>query len=299
MRDMNLPTIDPEDPFRLTEEEEEVMVALESSIINSEKLQRHTDYMYSHGALFKKSNGYLYYHGCILFDEEGEFRSVRIDGKDYKGHSYMQKLDEMVRAARFNPPAGQTSAEAASIMWYLWQAEDSPLYGKNKMTTFERCFIDDESTHKETMCSYYQLIDKEEIADKILKDFGLEPEHGIILNGHVPVKLKDGESPIKAGGKVFIIDGGISKAYHETTGIAGYTAIMTSKHLYLAEHKPYEPLREDGTQEFHRTVMHLISSAPERLRIRDTDIGEELRRQISDLEALTAEFSCGSIKEIY
>ena len=167
------------------------------------------------------------------------------------------------------------------------------------MTTFERYFIEDKSTHKEHTVPYYKLIEKEEIADKILTEFGLDPDKGRILNGHVPVKIKDGETPIKAGGKLFIIDGGISKAYHKTTGIAGYTAILTSKHMYLAEHKPYEPLREDGTQTFHRPVMHLVHTAPERLRIRDTDNGAELRQQIANLEALFEEFRHGGIREIY
>ena len=299
MRDMNLPTVDPADPYKLTEEEEEVMVALESSIVNSEKLQRHINYMFSHGALFKIMNGSLLYHGCMIFDERGRFKKVEIDGKQYKGAAYLKKLDQMIRDARGKQPEGRTKAEAASLMWYLWLSEDSPLFGKDKMTTFERYFIEDKSTHKEHTVPYYKLIEKEAIADKILKEFGLDPEKGHILNGHVPVKLIKGETPIKANGKIFIIDGGISKAYHKTTGIAGYTAIKTSKHMYLAEHQPYEPLAEDGTQTFHRPVMHLVHTVPERLRIRDTDNGAELREQIKNLEALFDAFVSGSIREIY
>lgn len=299
MRDMNLPTVDPKDPYKLTEEEEEVMVALESSILNASKLQRHIEYIFSQGALYKVLNGNLFYHGCIPFTDEGELREVEFCGRKYKGAAYIQMLDERIREARYNPPEGQTSAEAASIMWYLWLSENSPLFGKDKMTTFERYFIEDKATHKEIKVPYYKLIEKEETADKILKDFGLNPKIGKILNGHVPVKLKDGQTPIKANGKLFIIDGGISKAYHKTTGIAGYTAIMTSKHMYLAEHKPYEPLREDGTQVFHRPVMHLIDSAKERLLIRETDNGDELRNQISNLEDLYDAFKNGDIKEIY
>jgi fructose-1,6-bisphosphatase-3 len=297
MRDMNLPTVDPKDPYRLTEEEEEVMIALESSITKSEKLQRHLDYLFSHGALYKISNGNLFYHGCMQFEPNGEFKEVEIDGVKYKGAAYIKKLDEMIRAAHFDPPEGKTEAEAASFMWYLWLTEDSPLFGKDKMTTFERYFIADKTTHKEHTVPYYKLIEKEEIADKILMDFGLDPKTGKILNGHVPVKIKDGETPIKANGKLFIIDGGISKAYHKTTGIAGYTAIMTSKHLYLAEHKPYEPLKEDGTQVFHRPTMHLVDTAAERYRIRDCEIGDELRSKITDLEALDNAFKVGAIKE--
>ena len=297
MRDTNLPTVDPADPLRLTEEEEEVMVALESSILNSEKLQRHIDYLFSHGALYKVMNNNLLYHGCMQFDKQGRFKNVEIDGKKYKGAAYIRKLDEMIREARFNPSNGQTPAEAASIMWFLWLSEDSPLFGKDKMTTFERYFIADKTTHKEHTVPYYKLIEKESTADKILRDFGIDPDKGRILNGHVPVKIKDGETPVKANGKLFIIDGGISKAYHKTTGIAGYTAIMTSKHMYLAEHKPYEPLKEDGTQVFHRPIMHLEHTADNRILIKDTDTGVELRRQISDLEELLDAYKNGLIKE--
>jgi len=297
MRDMNFPTVDPKDPYKLTEEEEEVMVALESSILNGSRLQRHTEYLFSHGALYKVLNGNLFYHGSIPFDKDGELKTIEFEGKKYKGASYIQMLDERIREARYNPRNGQTSAEAASIMWYLWLSENSPLFGKDKMTTFERYFIEDKATHKENTVPYYKLIEKEETANKILENFGLNPKVGKILNGHVPVKIKDGQTPIKAGGKLFIIDGGISKAYQKTTGIAGYTAIMTSKHMYLAEHKPYEPLREDGTQTFHRPVMHLVDTVPERLLIRETDNGEELRAKIANLEALCEEFKNGNIKE--
>ena len=297
MRDMNLPTVDPADPLKLTPEEEEVMVALESSIINSEKLQKHINYMFEVGGLYKIMNNNLLYHGCMQLNENGTFKTVQIDGGRYRGAAYIQKLDEMIRAARFSPEKDRP--EEAAIMWFLWLSEDSPLFGKDKMTTFERYFIEDKATHKENKVPYYKHMDSEEMADKILKDFGINPKIGRILNGHVPVKQSKGESPIKANGKMFVIDGGISKAYHKTTGIAGYTAIMTSKHMYLAEHQPYEPLREDGTQVFHRPVMHLVDSVAERILIRDTDTGEELREQIRNLEALFDAFKSGLIKENY
>lgn len=297
MRDMNLPTVDPKDPLKLTPEEEEVMVALESSIINSEKLQKHINYMFEVGGLYKVMNNNLLYHGCIQLNENGTFKTVEIDGGKYRGAAYIQKLDEMIRAARFSPE--KERPEAADIMWFLWLSEDSPLFGKDKMTTFERYFIEDKATHKENKVPYYRHMDSEEMADKILKDFGINPKIGKILNGHVPVKQSKGESPIKANGKMFVIDGGISKAYHKTTGIAGYTAIMTSKHMYLAEHQPYEPLREDGTQVFHRPVMHLVDTVTERILIRDTDTGDELREQIRNLESLFDAFKSGLIKENY
>ncbi len=295
LTDSNFPTIDPKDPYRLTNLEEEVMVALEGSFMRSEKLQAHVGYLYSHGSLYRIANGNLYYHGCIPFNEDGTLKSIEIDGEEYSGYAYLQKLDEMVRRAHVL--AEDDAGESASIMWYLWLAENSPLFGKDKMRTFERYFIADKKTHKEKRAAYYELIEREDIADTILEDFGLDPQTGKILNGHVPVKLKDGETPIKGGGKIFIIDGGISKAYHKTTGIAGYTAILTSKHMYLAEHKPYEPLRQDGTQVFHRPVMHLIEAQDVRLRISDTDNGGELMAQIEDLEALNDAFKGGYVKE--
>ena len=297
MRDMNLPTVDPADPLKLTEEEEEVMVALESSIINSEKLQKHINYMFEVGGLYKVMNNNLLYHGCMQLNENGTFKTVEIDGRRYRGAAYIQKLDEMIRAARFSPEKDRP--EEAAVMWFLWLSEDSPLFGKDKMTTFERYFVEDKATHKENKVPYYKHMDSEEMADKILKDFGINPRIGRILNGHVPVKQSKGESPIKANGKMFVIDGGISKAYHKTTGIAGYTAIMTSKHMYLAEHQPYEPLREDGTQVFHRPIMHLVDSVAERILIRDTDTGEELREQIRNLEDLFDAYKSGLIKENY
>ena len=297
LRDCNFPTVDPADPYKLTEEEEEVMVALEASILNGSRVQRHTEYMFSHGAMFKVNNGNLFFHGSIPMNKDGSFKVVEVDGHRYSGAAYMQKLDELVREARYNPRQGQTQAEAASIMWYLWLSEDSPLFGKDKMTTFERYFIEDKSTHKEHSSPYYKLVEEEEYCDKILEDFGLNPKVGRMLNGHVPVKMKDGESPIKGNGKLFVIDGGISKAYQKTTGIAGYTAIFTSKHLYLAEHKPYEPLQEDGTQVFHRPIMHLVDTIPSRLQIKDTDIGDKLREQIADLSDLYDAFKMGSVKE--
>lgn len=295
LRDSNFPTIDPKDPYRLTHQEEEVMVALEGSFRRSEKLQVHMDYLYSHGSLYRIANGNLYYHGCIPFNADGTLKSIEIDGVEYSGYDYLQKLDEMVRSAHVL--AEDDGGEAASIMMYLWLAENSPLFGKDRMRTFERYFIADRKTHKENKAAYYDLIERADIADVILDNFGLDKETGKIMNGHVPVKIKDGETPIKGGGKIFIIDGGISKAYRKTTGIAGYTAILTSKHMYLAEHKPYEPLRKDGTQVFHRPVMHLIDTQDVRLRISDTDNGAELMAQIEDLEALNDAFKGGYVKE--
>ncbi len=299
LKDKNLPTIDPADPYKLSPEEEKVMTALEASIRVSEKLHEHIRFLYSHGALFKTCNGNLMFHGCIPFTEDGEFLDVTINGKTNHGAQLMRFLDAEIRDAYFHPPEGQTSAEAANIMWYLWLAPDSPLFGKDKMTTFERLFIADKKTHKEHTVPYYRLINDKHICIKIIRDFGLDPARGKILNGHVPVKIKDGESPIKGGGMLYVIDGGISKAYQKTTGIAGYTFIFNSRFMALSEHKPYQPIKPDGTQEFNSPVIMKVYDLPSRMQIIDTDTGRKLQEQIDDLEQLFEEYKKGTIKEVY
>lgn len=297
LKDTYLPTIDPSNPYELTKEEEEIMVALEASIINSKRLQEHLQFLYSHGALYKKVNGNLLYHGCIPMNADGEFKEVTLNGETHKGAALMTYLDSQVRNAYFNPPRGETRATAADIMWYLWLGGNSPLFGKEKMTTLERLFIDDKLTHKEKAMPYYKYIDSVETCTKIIRDFGLDPSKGKIINGHVPVKIKDGESPIKGGGMLYVIDGGISKAYQKTTGIAGYTFIFNSRFMSLAEHKDYSPMLDDGTQIFNHPIMHEVYRMPERLLIIDTDIGVELTRQIEDLTALMNAYMNGDIKE--
>ena len=299
LKDANLPTIDPADPYRLSPEEEEVMIALEASILRSDKLQEHIQFLYSHGALYKTLNGNLMFHGCIPFTEDGEFRDVTINGITQHGAKLMEYLDKELRDAYFNPPKGKTRAEAANLMWYLWLGPDSPLFGKDKMTTFERLFIADKATHKEHVVPYYRLINQKDICVKMIRDFGLDASHGKILNGHVPVKIKDGESPIKGGGMLYVIDGGISKAYQKTTGIAGYTFIFNSRFMALSEHQPYQPLRPDGTQEFNNPVIQTVYTLPQRMLIVDTDNGKAIREQIGDLEQLLQAYRKGSIKEVY
>ena len=299
MRDINLPTVDPANPFELTHEEEDVMVALEASITKSPKLQDHIAYMYTNGSLYKVCNGNVLFHGCIPMHEDGEFREVEFKGQKYKGVELLDALQAEITDVFYNYPPGRERAEAASVMWYLWLSPDSPLFGKGKMTTFERLFIEDKSTHKEVMSPYFKKINDVQIVENILEAFGLDKDRGKVLNGHVPVKFKDGESPIKGEGKLLVIDGGISKAYQKTTGIAGYTAISTSKHFYLAAHKPYEPLQEDGTQIFHHPEIHVVEELDERIQIRNSDQGEMLRAQIEDLERLNEEFKKGTIKEVY
>jgi fructose-1,6-bisphosphatase-3 len=182
-------------------------------------------------------------------------------------------------------------------MWYLWLGAKSPLFGKDKMTTFERCFVADKTTHKEKTIPYYKLIEKKEICEKILAEFGLPPESSHIINGHVPVKIKDGENPQKGGGRLFMIDGGMSKAYQKTTGIAGYTFIIGSRYMAFAEHKPYCAAKVDGSQEYYTPVLKHVKHFPDRMTVGDTDIGEDLKRQIDELKMLVTAYRKGTIKE--
>ena len=299
LRDTNFPTLDPEDPYKLTPEEEEMLNSLEASFLNSEKLQRHIKFLFSHGALYTKVNGNLLYHGCIPMTEDGEFEWVELNDVKLRGKALMDYLDDQVRKAYFSPRKSEETGRSGDIMWYLWLGGDSPLFGKEKMTTFERLFIADKASHKEPTRPYYRLINERSTCEKIIKEFGLDPHSAKILNGHVPVKIKDGESPIKGGGLLYVIDGGISKAYQKQTGIAGYTLIFNSRFMALAEHKPYSPLQPDGTQVFHSPVMKTVETMPERLLIVDTDQGADLVEKVQDLEDLIEAFKDGVIKEEY
>ena len=301
LRDTNFPTIDPKNPYAFTDEEYEVMSSLAASIVNSEKLQQHIKFLFSHGALYKKVNGNLLYHGCIPMDEDGEFSTLYFDGKGYKGKELMDYLDSAVRKSYFDSvsPGDNPEGDNGDLMWYLWLANNSPLFGKEKMTTFERLFIEDKASHKEPVRPYYKYIKSKEPCEKILREFGLDPTRSKILNGHVPVKIKDGESPIKGGGLLYVIDGGISKAYQKQTGIAGYTFIFNSRYMALAEHQPYQPLQPDGTQVFQTPTLKTVAVLPERMLIIDTDRGAELVAQIDDMKSLVEAYRTGLIKERY
>ena len=299
LRDTNLPTLDSADPYKLTEEEEEVMNSLEASILNSEKLQKHIRFLYSHGALYKKINGNLLYHGCIPMTEDGDFEEVEINGESFKGKALMDYLDREVRKAYFSPDESEEVGRMGDLMWYLWLGGNSPLFGKEKMTTFERLFIADKKAHKEPTRPYYKLIKEKAPCEKILIEFGLDPKRSKILNGHVPVKIKDGESPIKGGGLLYVIDGGISKAYQKQTGIAGYTFIFNSRFMALAEHKPYKPLQPDGTQEFQSPEVKTVEVLPARMLVIDTDQGIELQEQVDNMKRLVEAYRKGLLKEKY
>ena len=297
LSDTNFPTIDPEDPYRLTPEEEEIMNRLEHAFANCEKLQQHMRFLLTKGGLYKVYNDNLLYHGCVPLNEDGSLKDVEIYGKTYRGRELYDVLDSYVRKGFFALDENERQA-GKDIMWFIWLHPDSPLFGKNKMATFERCFLADSETHVEKKNSYYFLIENEKVIDGILREFGLDPEKAHIVNGHVPVKRKDGESPIKCGGKVMVIDGGFAKAYQKETGIAGYTLIYNSYGLRLVAHEPFESTEAAIAKEndIHSETM-VVQRVYDRYLVGDTDAGRELREQIADLERLLAAYRNGEITE--
>lgn len=299
LRDKNFPTINPSDPYAFSDAEKDLLKRLMASFRQSEKLHRHIKFLYSHGAIYKVYNNNLMYHGCIPMTEDGEFEEVTVQEKRYSGKSLLDYLDAQARTAYFAEEGTPGKKEAGDLLWYLWLGNKSPLFGKDKMTTLERCFVADKETHKEKTVPYYRLIEERETCDKILREFGLDPEESHILNGHVPVKVKDGKSPIKGGGRLFIIDGGMSKAYQKDTGIAGYTFIYNSRFMALSEHKPYSPLMPDGTQVFHTPTIRTVETMQKRIMVRDTDQGKELLQRVEELHQLKEAYRSGEIKEIY
>lgn len=298
MNDTNFPTVDTKNPYELTAEEQLVMDKIKSSFINSEKLQEHTRMIYSNGSLYKKFNSNLMFHGCIPMNDDGTLKKVSFRGEMLSGAEYFDAVDRTVREGYFNKAHSDTKRECMDIIWYLWCGEDSPVFGKKKMTTFERYFIDDKEAHKEVSNPFYSLRNKEEICKMILADFGMNPERSHIINGHVPVKVSKGESPIKADGRLFVIDGGFAKAYQKVTGIAGYTLIYNSHGLVLVSHEPFESMEKAVAEEkdIHSSTVALQYSQ-ERIRVANTDIGVELRSNIADLEKLLEAYHKGIIQE--
>lgn len=291
MLDMNFPTVDPKDPLKLTEQEEELLHTLALSFKHSELLHRHIKFLYSHGALYKCCNSNLLYHGCIPMKKDGSFEEMVIDGVSYSGKALMDLIDQRIQKAYFLPESDPEKAKCRDFMWYLWCGAKSPVFGKDRMTTFEHYFVEDKATHKENMNPYYKLSQEEEYCDKILKEFGLPTQGSHIINGHVPVKIKDGETPVKAGGKLYVIDGGLSKAYQSKTGIAGYTLIYNSHHLALAEHKPFDPSKESTPR------VSIVEKMKHRVMVADTDMGVVLAAQIEDLKELVHAYREGVLKE--
>lgn len=294
LNDTNFPTIDPKDPYKLTEAEETLIRTLRFSFMHSQLLIKHVQFLYSHGGMYRIVNENLLYHGCIPMDESGNFVPMTTSDGSFMGKELMDYINKKAHDAFFldSRDYPKEKQDAVDLMWYLWCGPYSPLFGKDKITTFERMFLKQEKElTKENFNPYYKFSGMEPYADKILKEFGLDPEWAHIINGHVPVKTAKGESPVKAGGKLYIIDGGISKAYHEQTGIAGYTLIFNSHHLALAQHKPFVKGKENTP------TIQITEKTKKRILVQDTDIGKGLQKQIDDLKDLLKAFESGLIRE--
>ncbi len=299
MNDTYFPTVDPADPFRITDEEAAVMAKIKASFVNSDKLQEHTRFLFSKGSVYTVFNSNLLFHGSVPMNEDGTLKEIEFMGEKYSGREYFDAVERAIRQGYFNKPHTDVKRKCMDIIWYMWCGEDSPLFGKQRMTTFEQYFISDKAAHHEEKNPYYKLRDDENACSNILKAFGLDPATSHIVNGHVPVKAKKGESPIKANGKLFVIDGGFSRAYQAETGIAGYTLIYNSHGLVLVSHEPFESTESAVANEsdIHSSTVAL-QYTQDRIRVRDTDTGTELKEQIKELELLLRAYREGLIKEI-
>jgi fructose-1,6-bisphosphatase-3 len=297
MKDMNFPTIDWEDPYRLSAEEQDVIDRLTIAFINCEKLQKHIRFLFTKGSLYKVYNGNLLYHGCVPLNEDGSFKKVNIYGKEYAGKALYDVLENYARKGYYSIDRAERE-KGRDIMWFIWENPNSPVFGKEKMTTFERYFIADPKTHEEPKNAYYRLLENEEVVNRILAEFGLTGEEAHIINGHIPVEAKRGESPVKCHGKLLIIDGGFSRAYYSKTGIAGYTLIYHSYGLRLAAHEPFESV-EKSVEENSDIISHmeLVQRTGIRKLVADTDVGKDIRETIRDLEALLHAYRDGTIVE--
>ena len=298
LEDTDFPTVDPADPYALTQEEERMIQQMTWSFRHSEKLQRHARFLYSKGSLYRVFNGNLLFHGCIPMSEDGELLKFSIGCDNLSGKAFLDYADSTARKA-FYDKYGTAEREAGmDFLWFLWAGRNSPIFGRDRMTTFERRLIRDESTWTEPKNAYYTLYNDPAVCDRILKEFGLEGPHCHIINGHVPVKAQKGESPLKSGGKLLVIDGGFCKAYQKTTGIAGYTLIYDSHCLRLVSHEPFvgrdEAIR--GNRDITSTSQ-VFERLEQRMKIDQTDVGRQLREQIKDLMALLSAYRNGEIAE--
>ena len=296
LNDTNFPTIDKNNPYKLTKEEKEIVDRLKNSFMNSEKLLKHVEFLYAKGHMYQKYNDNLLYHGCMPLNEDGSLKEVDLYGKKVKGKQLMDDMENIAHKAFF---ADKDSANQSDIdfMWYLWCSPNSPLFGKDKVATLERYFIDDKTTHKEIKNPYYSYLDDEKVCDMILSDFGITSKDGHIINGHMPVKAKDGESPVRANGKLIVIDGGFAKSYQKSTGLAGYTLTYNSNGMILAANEPFESKNKailDGLDIKSQTI--LKQYVKDRKRVKDTDIGQNLQAQIDDLKLLLNAYIDGDLK---
>ncbi|MCM1021034.1 MAG: fructose-1,6-bisphosphatase [Muribaculum sp.] len=298
LKDTFFPTVDPENPYVLTQEESALMAKLHHSFRVSDKLKKHVQCLLSHGCMYGVFNSNLLFHASMPLNADGSLKEVAVGDKVYSGRELMHQVGMTMRAAFNSDTPSEERAFAKDYFWYLWCGSDSPLFDKSKMATFERYFISDPATHKEEKGYYYLLRDNPDVIDNILDAFGVEGEHRHIINGHVPVRINKGEKPIRANGKLLVIDGGFAKAYHTTTGIAGYTLVYHSRGLQLVQHEPFTSTEEaicNGSDIIG--AIQIVELSAKRMRVRDTDKGRELAGQIRELTELLHAYRLGIIKE--
>lgn len=298
LNDVNFPTINPNRPYELTKEENEIINRLQESFKNSETLNKHIAFLYSKSSIYKCFNANLLFHGCIPMEENGEFSKVDILGRTLSGKEYLNFIDKAIRKAYMEKNQPDKEKDINDLMWYLWCGPKSPLFGKEKAATFERYFVDDKEMHKEKKNPYFTLTENEEVCNKILKEFGLEGKNSHIINGHIPVKEKDGESPIKANGKLLVIDGGFAKSYRGQTGRAGYTLTYNSYGLILAANEPFDSKADAIREEIDIKYDIMVNEKEtERKSVADTDDGKELQGEIEDLKLLLKAYREGKINQ--
>ncbi|MBC2374824.1 fructose-1,6-bisphosphatase [Listeria welshimeri] len=296
--DSHFPTIDPENPYKLTTAEQELIEKIMASFKNCRRLQKHVQFLYAKGSMFLTYNGNLLYHGCIPLHEDGTFMEMKLRGKKFAGKELLEQFEILTREAYVRPPGTKEKKYACDIVWYLWTGAVSSLFGKSEMTTFERYFVADKETHVEEKNPYYNLRNDEKVCKQILEEFGLDGDCGHIINGHTPVKEGKGESPIKASGKMLVIDGGFAKAYHKKTNLAGYTLLFNSYGLQLVSHQPFTS-KEDAIKNETDilSTRQVIEMEINRKRVRDTDIGKKLNEQAEDLKKLLYAYRNGLLHE--
>ncbi|HRM38294.1 MAG TPA: fructose-1,6-bisphosphatase [Trichococcus flocculiformis] len=292
------PTVDPADPYRLTEEERLVVEKLMTGFLNSERLQKHVQFLFSKGSMYLSYNDNLLFHGCVPLNPDGSFMELPIANVKYSGKALLDKYEEVLRKGYLNREGKKHNVRILDLIWYLWEGKASSLFGKDKMTTFERLYVAEKETHIEKKNLYYEQRDNVELSHKILKEFGLDPNKGHIINGHTPVKEKIGENPLKADGKLIVIDGGFSKAYQNTTGLAGYTLLYNSFGMQLVSHQPFTS-RQDAIENEKDIVStrRIVDKELERKTVRQTDVGKKLTQQVTDLHQLLRAYKSGEIVE--
>ncbi len=287
LKDSHFPTLMADNPSKLTKEEERLMTKIEHSFRASEKLRRHIDCLLSRGGMYRVCNSNLMFHGSVPLDKDGQLKEVEVEGKQYKGKELMRKIERVVRNAFNSEVSSDRRRFSVDYLWYLWCGKDSPLFDKDKMATFERYFVADSKTYKEKKGYYYEYNNDEATIDMILDDFEVEGTHRHIINGHVPVKTTRGETPVKANGKLLVIDGGFSKAYQPETGIAGYTLIFHSQGLELMQHQPFRSAEEAVKRgDDIKSSVQIVEMSEHRMYVKDTDKGKVLQSKVENLKKL-------------